>query len=36
MLMVEVAPGHFVNEFHARIHYGVWPRKGGRHGKAKD
>ena len=27
MIMVEVAPGHFVNEVHAQLHYGVSVKK---------
>ena len=36
MLMIEVTPGQYVNEIHARFHYGVSPRKGSNHGSAKE
>lgn len=35
VLMVEVTPGQYVNATHARIHFGVSPRRGGKDGKAK-
>ena len=34
MLMIEVTPGQYVNEIHARLHFGISPRNGSSHGES--